>query len=54
MFIVAVCDSPCPFGGECVAEPNTCNCTSVTTSTGKQFMYNHSVMIIINGHCVHH
>jgi len=24
------CDPPCPFGGECVGAPNTCNCSSIT------------------------
>ena len=23
------CDPPCPFGGECVAAPNTCDCSSI-------------------------
>jgi len=26
------CDPPCPFGGECVVAPNTCNCSSVTNT----------------------
>jgi len=27
-----ICDPPCPFGGECVVAPNTCNCSSVTNT----------------------
>ena len=23
------CDPPCPFGGECVATPDTCDCSSI-------------------------
>ena len=29
------CDPPCPFGGECVATPDTCDCSSIT-NTGKK------------------
>jgi len=29
-----ICDPPCPFDGECVVAPNTCNCSSVTNTGG--------------------
>jgi len=27
-----ICDPPCPFGGECVTAPNTCDCSSITNT----------------------
>ena len=27
-----ICDPPCPFDGECVTAPNTCDCSSITNT----------------------
>ncbi|XP_065913515.1 uncharacterized protein [Dysidea avara] len=37
------CDPPCPFGGECVATPDTCDCSSITNTGGTMNCYGGSV-----------